>query len=106
MSDPSHILIHHYTPGTGPQEGTPELDAEMKIWEKIDADMRAAGQLVEGWALNTTPVTIGNAEEQPVNQVSFAVHAVKVDDDAAAETLARGMPHLSYGSTTIHPLMK
>lgn len=105
MSSPTHILIHHYTPGTGPQEGTEEMDAEMKIWQRIDADLRATGQLVEGWALNTTPVTIGNAEEQP-SQVSFAIHAVRAEDDAAAEALARRMPHLDYGSTTVHPLMK
>lgn len=105
MSTPTHILIHHYTPGTGPQEGSPEMDSEMRTWAQIDAALRAAGQLVEGWALNTTPVTIGTAEQQTGTQVSFAVHAIAVEDDAAAEALARRMPHLDYGSTTIHPRM-
>lgn len=105
MSAPTHILIHHYTPGTGPQEGTPEMDSEMKVWAQIDADLRAAGQLIEGWALNTPSVTLGVAEQQTGTQVSFAVHAIAVEDDAAAEALARRMPHLDYGSTTIHPRM-
>lgn len=106
MSTPSHILIHRHTPGTGPQEGTPELDAEMKTWEKIDSDLRAAGQLVEGWALNSATHTIGVIEEQSSSQVSFAVHALVVEDDDAAERIAHRMPHLNYGSTAIHPLMR
>lgn len=105
MATPTHLLVHRYTPGTGPQEGTPELDAEMKVWAQIDADLRKAGQLVEGWALNTATATLGATESNSGTQVTFAVHAITVDSDDDAKQVAAHMPHLSYGSTTIHPLM-
>lgn len=105
MATPTHVLVHRYTPGTGPQEGTPELDAEMKVWAQIDADLRQAGQLVEGWALSTAAATLGNTDSESSTQVTFAVHAIAVDSDEEAEQVAARMPHLSYGSTAVHPRM-
>ncbi|NLS08503.1 hypothetical protein HGQ17_00470 [Nesterenkonia sp. MY13] len=105
MSSPTHVLIHRYTPGTGPQEGTAELDAEMRIWAQIDKELREAGQLVEGWALNEATAALGVTEAHTGSQVVFAVHAIAVGSDAEARQLAARMPHLAYGSTTVHPRM-
>lgn len=103
MATPTHALVHRYTPGTGPQEGTAELDAEMKIWAQIDAELRASGQLVEAWALNSATAVLG---DDAGSQVVFAVHGIAVESDEAAQQIAARMPHLGYGSTTVHPLMK
>lgn len=105
MSTPTHLLIHCYTPGTGPQEGTPELESEMETWAQIDAELRRSGQLVEGWALHPPHLQLGQKEEDSGTQVAFAVHALAADDDGAAQAIAQRMPHLSYGSTTVHRLM-
>ena len=105
MSTPTHLLIHCYTPGTGPQEGTPELESEMETWAQIDAELRRSGQLVEGWALHPPHLQLGQKEEDSGTQVAFAVHALAADDDGAAQAIARRMPNLSYGSTTVHRLM-
>ncbi|GAB3044152.1 hypothetical protein [Sediminivirga luteola] len=106
MATPTHALVHRYAPGTGPQEGTAELDAEMKIWAQIDSDLRSSGQLVEAWALNSATAALGTAADDAGSQVVFAVHAIAVESDAAAQQIAAGMPHLGYGSTTVHPLMR
>lgn len=106
MSTPTHLLIHHYTPGTGPQEGTPELESEMAIWAEIDTELRRSGQLIEGWALHPAHLQLGQTDEDSGTQVTFAVHALAADDDGAAQAIAQRMPHLSYGSTTIHRLMR
>ena len=105
MSAPTHLLIHCYTPGTGPQEGTPELESEMETWAQIDAELRRSGQLVEGWALHPAHLQLGQKEEDSGTQVAFAVHALAADDDGATQAIAQRMPHLSYGSTTVHRLM-
>lgn len=104
MNAPTHLLIHHYTPGTGPQEGTPELESEMETWAQIDAELRRSGQLIEGWALHPAHLQLGQTEEDSGTQVTFAVHALAADDDAA-QAIAQRMPHLSYGSTSVHRLM-
>lgn len=106
MPTPTHVLVHHHTPGTGPQEGTAELEAEMKVWAQIDAELREAGQLIEGWALSDPTAALGSTEAAANSKVVFAVHAVAVESDDAAEQLAARMPHLDYGFTTVHPLMK
>lgn len=102
---PTHVLIHRYTPGTGPQEGTEELDAEMQVWASIDQELRSRGQLAVGWALRQATHTLGTAEATSGTQEIFAVHAMSVGSDAEAEKIAAQMPHLDYGSTEIHPVM-
>ncbi len=104
-STPSHILIHRYLPGTGPQEGSTELEAEMGVWERVDKELRRTGQLVSGWALSSPSTTVGTPAELPSSETIFAVHALAVASDAEAESIAARMPHLEYGSTEIRKLM-
>lgn len=99
--NPSHILIHRYTPGTGPQEGTPELEAEMREWADIDEELRRTGQLVSGWALNDHLRTVGSPAGPPPAETIFAIHVLDVNDDAEADRIASRMPHVSYGSTEV-----
>lgn len=104
-STPTHVLLHRYTPGTGPQEGTSELDAEMEIWARIDRELRSSGQLINGWALRDAAATLGTRSQPAGDQIVFAVHAIAAESDAEAEQIAAAMPHLAYGSTEVHPVM-
>jgi hypothetical protein len=37
------MLLLTFTPGTGPQEGTPEYDEEMRRWGELNEEMKKAG---------------------------------------------------------------
>jgi hypothetical protein len=41
-----YLIMLHFPPGTGPQEGTPEFDDEMRRWGELNAEMREAGVMV------------------------------------------------------------
>ena len=38
-----YLLTLTFRPGEGPQEGTPEFDAEMARWGALNEEMRQAG---------------------------------------------------------------
>src|SRR5215208_5417930 len=62
-----HALPAHATfrPGEGPQEGTPEFDAEMARWGALNEEMRQAGVAVGASGLHqdaTTTVRTKNGE--------------------------------------------
>jgi|SRR5690625_2049990 len=100
----THLLIHRYIPGTGPQEGTAELAAEMKVWEELDREFRQSGELLGSYALQDASAAFGQ-RFGPHEEIVFAVHALAVGSQAEAEEIAARMPHLSYGSTEVRPLM-
>ena len=112
---PTHLLIHRYVPGTGPQEDTDELAEEMGVWETVDAALREAGQLIAGYALDERTVRLGvgtdsiseaaDPQDTEGSSIIFAVHVIAADDEAQAHEIAERMPHLEYGSTEIRPLM-
>lgn len=116
MARPTHLLIHRYVPGTGPAEGSAAFAEEMGAWEDVDAELRADGTMVDGWALTDSTVHLGamsehdadaaDAETAEDRSIIFAVHAVAVEDEAAAHAVAERMPHLQYGSTEIRPIME
>ncbi|GAA4829130.1 YciI family protein [Garicola koreensis] len=100
----THLLIHRYVPGTGPQEGTAELDAEMQIWVELDREYRESGVLLGSYALQNAAVAFGQRFGQH-EDIVFAVHALAVASQREAERIAERMPHLGYGSTEVRPLM-
>lgn len=101
---PTHLLIHRYIPGTGPQEGTAELEAEMRVWAELDREFRHNGVLLGSYALQDASTEFGQRFAQH-EEVVFAVHAVVAESRTAAEEIASRMPHLDYGSTEVRPLM-
>ncbi|WP_010523712.1 YciI family protein [Nesterenkonia sp. F] len=115
MARPTHLLIHRFVPGTGPAEDSDEHGEEMRAWQDLDAELHADGTLVEGWALTESTVHLGalaehdadaaDAETAEDRSIIFAVHAVAVEDEAAAHAVAERMPHLQHGSTEIRPIM-
>lgn len=112
---PTHLLIHRFVPGTGPQEGTEELAEEMRAWEALDTELRQAGRLLDGYALDEHTVRFGagtddtaeaaDPQEPQGRSIVFAVHVIAADDEADAHGIAERMPHLEYGSTEVRPLM-
>ena len=38
-----YMLLLRCPPGSGPQEGTPEFDAEMDAWGAVNDELKAAG---------------------------------------------------------------
>lgn len=110
--EPSHILIHHFLPGRGPQAGTPEHDEEMRQWEAIHQELSDRGTLVAGFAYELEGATLADGQVHPVaitdlesGEVSFAVHVIAVADDQAAADVARGMPTANYGRVEIRRIM-
>lgn len=108
MSTVTHLLIHRFIPGTGPQPGTPEHDHEMAQWSLVDERLRAAGILVGGYALAEGGTLLSPDGAAPLDEHAetvFAVHAVSLESDDEAEALARDMPTSQYGSVEIRSIM-
>jgi hypothetical protein len=112
----SYTLLLYWEPGTGPEEGTPELEAEYAKWDAVTEEMRQAGVLVLNEALNfrETAVTIsgvdgslkrrdGDALGAP--DALFGFYVLNVDNEDEAIRWAERMPHLDYGSVEIRPSM-
>ncbi|WP_404290670.1 hypothetical protein [Glutamicibacter arilaitensis] len=108
MNDATHLLIHRYLPGSGPQPPSEEFDAEMLQWESLDAQLRSEDILISAYALQDRGLVCtqeSTAEIETDKEIVFAVHAIKVSGELQAQEIARRMPHLSYGSVEIRPLM-
>ena len=108
MTTATHLLIHFYCPGDGPQPGTAEHDEEMRRWAELHGRLESEGVLVGGYALDDRGATVGPSGDVPWSagrELLFAVHAVAVADDEAARALARKMPTADYGVVEVRPVM-
>ncbi|WP_293694999.1 YciI family protein [uncultured Agrococcus sp.] len=104
----THLLIHRYVPGAGPQPGTPEHDDEMRRWGELDARLRNEGVIAGSFALQSRGEVITESAASPWREdgeVVFAAHAITAADDAAATAIARDMPTAEYGTVEVRPLM-
>ena len=50
-----YLLQLTYRDGEGPEEGTPEFDAEMELWHELNEELRAAGSVSPRAASRSTP---------------------------------------------------
>ena len=111
-----YMLLLRYTDGAGPEEGTPEFDAEMAAWGALNAEMEAAGVANQGIGLEpeaTTTLRIPHGERiitdgpfAESREILFSYYVIDVADlDAAIEWAAK-MPCAVYGSVEIRPLSK
>jgi hypothetical protein len=108
-----YMLQLTQVPGEGPQEGTPEFDAEMRRWNELTDELRAAGQLVAVTGLQLdaattvrapggeTTVTDGPFAE--TKEVLFSFYIVDVPDLDAAIAIAEKAPSVRYGAVDIRP---
>ncbi|HEX2103902.1 MAG TPA: YciI family protein [Solirubrobacteraceae bacterium] len=105
----------HYRPGEGPQEGTPEFDAEMERWRELNEEMRRAGVLVALSGLRPEAVTTVRERDGHVSitdgpyaetkEILFSFYILDVADLDAATAWAAKMPSAAYGSNEIRPTM-
>jgi hypothetical protein len=109
-----YLLMLHFPPGQGPQEGTPEFDAEMRRWGELNAEMREAGAMVAGSGLHpesaTTvrstdgELTVTDGPYAETKEILFSFYILDVDDLDAATAWAAKMPSAEYGSIEVHPM--
>jgi hypothetical protein len=112
----NYLLLITHTPGTGPQEGTPEFDAEMERWGALNDEIRQAGDWVAAWGLQATDaattlrtqdgrVVMTDGPFTETKEVAFSFMVVDVPDLDAAVKWAEKMPSLAYGAVEIRPLI-
>jgi hypothetical protein len=112
----NYLLLLTHTPGIGPQEGTPEYDAEMERWGELKEELRQAGVWVASWGLQPTDAatTLRRQDGRPVmtdgpftetTEVAFTLIVIDVPDLVAAANWAEKMPNLAYGAVEIRPLV-
>jgi hypothetical protein len=111
-----YLLLLTFPPGQGPQEGTPEYDAEMQRWGELMDELRKAGVYLGASGLNppeavTTvrapdgDVTVTDGPYAETKEILFSFIMLDVPDlDAAIEWAAK-MPAAEYGSIEIRPMM-
>jgi hypothetical protein len=110
-----YLIMLHFRPDEGPQEGTPELDAEMRRWGELNEEMGAAGVLVAASGLqpeNTTTVraaggnvTVTDGPYAETKEILFSFYIVDVPDLDAATAWAAKMPSAEYGSNEVRPMV-
>jgi hypothetical protein len=108
-----YLLMLTYRDGEGPAEGTPEFTEEMKVWNALNAELKAAGASVLGSGLQpdaaTTvrskngEVTVTDGPYAETKEILFSVYIIDVEDLDAAIAVASKMPATEYGSVTITP---
>ena len=112
-----YMLLLRYTPGVGPEEGTPEFDAEMAQWGELTRDLTESGALVAVHGLDTeetaTTVRIADGEvivtDGPFAETKesfFSYYLIDVADLDAALGWAKRMPCAAYGSVEVRPLSR
>jgi hypothetical protein len=109
-----YLLMLHFRQGEGPQEGTPEFDAEMERWGELNEEMRQAGIWVGAAGLKpdaTTTVRAHSGETvvtdgpyAETKEVLFSFYVINVEDLDAAIAWAEKTPAAKYGSVEIHPM--
>jgi hypothetical protein len=110
-----YLLQLTFRPGEGPQEGTPEYDAEMKVWHDLNDELRAAGQYIAASGLKidaaTTvrkaggELTVTDGPFAETKEVLFSFYILDVPDLDAAIAVAAKTPAAAYGSVDIRPLV-
>jgi hypothetical protein len=110
-----YLILLHHAEGQGPQEGTPELDDEMRRWGELNEELQRAGVLVaaSGLRLDGTStvrapggnVTVTDGPYAEAKELLFSFYILEVEDLDAATEWAAKMPSTEYGSTEIRPMM-
>jgi hypothetical protein len=110
-----YMLMLRYPPESGPREGTPEFDAEMRAWDELNRQLQSAGALVTAAGLEpdeaATTVRAPGGElvltggpYTECSEVLFSYYVIDVPDRDAAISWATKMPSAEYGSVEIRPL--
>jgi hypothetical protein len=110
-----YMILLHFPPGEGPQEGTPEYDAEMTRWGALMREMREAGVMIGASGLEVDAattvrkpageLTVTDGPYAETKEILFSFILIEVPDlDAAIEWAAK-MPSAEYGSVEVRPMV-
>ena len=110
-----YLLQLTYRPGEGPEEGTPEFDAEMKIWNELNEELRASGRYLAASGLKVDAATtvrktggelvVTDGPFAETKEILFSFYILDVPDLDAAIALAARTPAAEYGSIDIRPMV-
>ena len=110
-----YLLQFTFRPGEGPEEGTPEFDAEMKVWHELNEELRASGQYLAASGLKVDAattvrkaggeVTVTDGPFAETKEVLFSFYILDVPDLDAAIAIAAKTPAAEYGSVDIRPMV-
>ncbi len=110
-----YLLMLTFPPGQGPQEGTPEFDAEMKRWRELNEELKESGAWVGASGLHVDAVTtVRTAGGEPTvtdgpyaetKEILFSFYILDVADLDAATAWAAKMPAAEYGSVEVRPMV-
>jgi hypothetical protein len=110
-----YLLQFTYRPGEGPEEGTPEFDAEMKVWHELNEELRTSGQYLAASGLKVDAATTvrKTGDEVTVTDGPFAetkeilggYYLIDVPDLDAALGWAAKMPNIAYGTVEVRPVV-
>ena len=104
----NYLITLHYRDGEGPDEGTPEFDAEMKVWHDLNQELKDAGVYVAASGLKPESATTVRADAitdgpfAETKEILFSFYVLELEDMDAALAWARRMPAAEYGSVEIH----
>jgi hypothetical protein len=110
-----YMLLLRHEPGTGPEEGTPEFDAEMAQWGQVMGALGEAGAMIAAHGLDTeaTATTVRTRDGDAIvtdgpfaetKESFFSYIIIDVADLDAALEWAKKMPNVTYGSVEVRPL--
>lgn len=109
-----YLIMLHFPPGEGPQEGTPEFDAEMRRWHALNDEMREAGVMIGASGLHVDAATTVRSQDGEVTvtdgpyaetkEILFSFYILDVPDLDAATAWAAKTPSAEYGSVEVRPM--
>ena len=114
---PQYMLLIYGDPSQGPQQGTPEFDAQMGEWFTYTEGLRNAGAFVSGEPLQppstATTVAVRNGD-RVVTDGPFAdtkewlggFYVIDAPDLDSALDHAAGMPNIDYATVEVRPIMQ
>jgi hypothetical protein len=110
-----YLIMLHFPPGKGPQEGTPEFDAEMERWGELNEEMRSAGVMVAVSGIDPDATTTVRKRDGDVSvtdgpyaetkEILFSFYIIDVPDLDAATAWTAKMPSAEYGSNEVRPMV-
>jgi hypothetical protein len=110
-----YLLLLTFREGAGPQEGTPEFDAEMARWGELNQELRAAGVVIGASGLHLDAATtvrrrdgelaVTDGPYAETKEILFSFYMLDVEDLDAATAWAAKMPAVEYGSVEIRPMV-
>lgn len=110
-----YLILLHFPPGAGAQEGTPEFDDEMRRWGELNEEINrhpgvfvAASGLEPGIATTVRApggeVTVTDGPYAETKELLFSFYVLELPDLDAATQWAAKMPSAEYGSVEIRPM--